>query len=83
MVSSDFTTKIDAIFADVIGINPKNSIKPLIYNETEGWNSVAHMILVAALEEEFSCLLEMDDILSMSSYEATIKIMEKYDRSTD
>ncbi len=41
----------------------------LIYNEFQGWDSVGHMTLIAALEEKFDCMLEMDDILDMSSFE--------------
>ena len=49
----------------------------LIYNEYPGWDSVGHMTLVAALEDKFDCMLEMDDILDMSSYAKVCEIMSR------
>ena len=37
------------------------------------------MTLVAALEEAFDIMMEMDDIIDMSSYEKAIELMKKYD----
>jgi acyl carrier protein len=36
------------------------------------------MTLIAALEVEFDCMLEMDDILAMSSFEKACEIMGKF-----
>jgi acyl carrier protein len=63
------------VFAEVLDL-PKGVDKAaLIYNNYKGWDSVAHMTLVAALESEFDCMLEMDDILAMSSFDKTLEIM--------
>lgn len=70
--------KIDSVFMDVIGVNPDTDKDNLIYNEIEGWDSVAHMTLVAGLEDAFDCMLDMDDILDMSSYDKALEIMAKY-----
>jgi acyl carrier protein len=70
--------KIDAVFKEVLNVDPKGGAITLVYNETEGWNSVGHMMLVAGLEQAFDCMLEMDDILDMSSYEKVVEIMAKY-----
>jgi acyl carrier protein len=70
--------KIDKVFKDVIGADSSVDRKILIYNEVEGWDSVAHMTLVAALEEAFDCMLDMDDILDMSSYDKALEIMAKH-----
>ncbi len=70
--------KVDNVFTDVIGVNPDTDKDKLIYNEIEGWDSVAHMTLVAGLEDAFDCMLDMDDILDMSSYDKAMEIMSKY-----
>ena len=41
-------------------------------------DSVGHMALIAALEDVFDIMLEMDDIIDFGSYETGIKTMEKY-----
>lgn len=70
--------KLDKIFQDVIGVAPDVDRATLIYGETAGWDSVAHMTLVAAIEESFDCMLDMDDILDMSDYNKVVEIMKKY-----
>lgn len=70
--------KIDAVFKEVIGIDSSVDRATLIYSETDGWDSLAHMNLIAGLEEAFDCMLEMDDILDMSCYDKVVEIMAKY-----
>jgi acyl carrier protein len=70
--------KLDKIFKDVIGVDSSVDRAALIYNEIGGWDSVAHMTLVAALEDAFDCMIDMDDILDMSSYDKVTEIMAKY-----
>lgn len=70
--------KIDVVFKQVLKLDPATHRSQLIYNEIEGWDSVAHMTLVAGLEEAFDCMLDMDDILDMSSYDKVVEIMAKY-----
>lgn len=70
--------KVDKVFKDVIGVDPATDADRLVYNEIPGWDSVAHMALVSGLEDEFGCMLDMDDILDMSSYGKALEIMAKY-----
>jgi acyl carrier protein len=70
--------KIDTVFQQAIGVAPSVDRSTLVYNSTPGWDSVAHMALVAGLEEQFDCMLDMDDILDMSSYDKVVEIMAKY-----
>lgn len=65
------------LFIDVFFAPADVDTNELIYNEYTGWDSVGHMTLVAALEGEFDCMLEMDDILGMSSYSKTCEIMSR------
>lgn len=70
--------RIDKVFNEATGIGPEIDRALLVYNEIEGWDSVAHMALVAGLEQAFDCMLDMDDILDMSSYAKAVEIMRKY-----
>ena len=47
-------------------------------NEIEEWDSIGHMTLVAALEEEYKITLETDDIIDFSSFKKGIEILKKY-----
>ena len=70
--------RVNKVFLEVIGIDPTIDSEKLVYSEIPGWDSVAHMALIAALEEEFDCMLDMDDIIDMSNYDKALTIMAKY-----
>ena len=65
------------VFRDVFSVPTNVDTEKLIYNDYPGWDSVGHMTLVAALEEQFDCMLEMEDILDMSSYAKVCEIMSR------
>jgi acyl carrier protein len=70
--------KVDAAFREAFGIDETVDHTTFVYNASAGWDSVGHMALVAALEKQFDCILDMEDILDMSSYEKALQIMAKY-----
>lgn len=72
--------RVSKVFVETLNLDPAQYGGSLIYNEVEGWDSVGHMMLIAALEQEFDCMLEMNDILGMSSYDKAIEIMAGYDK---
>lgn len=51
----------------------------LKYGESEQWDSVGHMTLIAALEDAFDIMVDMDDIIDLSSFEKGKEILRKYD----
>ena len=75
---NDFELKIFSSFEAALKFGPNTSPKELIYNEFPGWDSVAHMIIIAELEEVFDCMMEIDDVLDLSSFEKACEIMKKY-----
>jgi acyl carrier protein len=52
--------------------------KNLEYNSISQWDSVGHMSMIAALEEAFDVVFEMDDIIDFSSYNTGKEILKKY-----
>ncbi len=72
------TEKYSKIFTDLFDITPDQTAG-LKYQGIPAWDSVGHMQLVAALEEAFDIMLETDDIIDLSSYEAGKEILKKYD----
>jgi acyl carrier protein len=82
-LEEDITTntvahRVDKVFMAALSLDPAQNGDSLLYNEVQGWDSVGHMMLVAGLEQEFDCMLEMDDILDMSSYRKAVEIMSRY-----
>lgn len=59
--------KLATAFATALAID-KTSIKDeLEYNSIAEWDSVAHMTLIAELEQVFDVMFDTDEIIDMSS----------------
>ena len=56
----------------------KSILPGLSYQDIPEWDSVGHMNLMNALEEEFNLELDIDDIIDFSSYEKGQEILLKY-----
>ena len=69
--------KLAKVFADTFGISEAET-KGLQYQGIEAWDSVGHMTLVAAIEDEFDIQMDTDDIIEMSSFEKAQEILAKY-----
>lgn len=70
--------KYNAVFKNAFGVNEGDFGKELTYQSIPAWDSVGHMQLIAALEEAFDIMLEMDDIIDLSSFEKGKEILKKY-----
>ena len=64
---------------DSFGIEKDSLNDSLEYNTIPSWDSVGHMGLIAALEDSFEIMLEMDDIVEFSSYTEGKEILAKYE----
>lgn len=71
--------RLVATFASSLNIESSHVVDDLEYNTIPQWDSVAHMVLVAALENEFDVMLDMDDIIEMSSVKIAKEILAKHD----
>ena len=72
------TNKYSEIFQKSLNLTAEKVNKNLKYNEIDEWDSIGHMTLVAALEEEYKITFETDDIIDFSSFEKGIEILKKY-----
>lgn len=70
--------KYDAIFMEVFEIKEDKLNEKLEYQSIDTWDSVGHMSLMAALEDEFDIILEMDDIIDFGTYLTGIETLKKY-----
>ena len=64
-------------FIDTFEIK-ESALDKLKYNEIDEWDSIGHMNLISALEENFKITLETDDIVDFSSYNKGKEILSKY-----
>ena len=77
-MNTEHESKLFEVFKSTLNLADDFDKQELQYNVTQGWDSIAHMSIVAGLEEAFDCMLDTDDILDMSSYSEAVRIMDKY-----
>ena len=68
--------KYKDIFIKSLAMDSKKFSENIKYNEIAEWDSIGHMTLMAALEEEYKITFETDDIIDFSTYKKGIEIMK-------
>lgn len=73
--------KLKEIFTESLEILALQVTDELTYNSIPEWDSIAHMTLIAEIEDQFDIILDTDDVLDMSSFAKAKEILSKYDIS--
>ena len=72
--------KYKKIFLETLSLNDDKLLEEIKYNDIPEWDSIGHMTLMSALEEEFGITLETDDIIDFSSYKKGMELLSsKYE----
>jgi acyl carrier protein len=67
--------KLKSVFVSVFGISPKDINNDTTIENVENWDSLSHMNLIVALEEEFEIDFEEEEFVNMVSYAEIEKII--------
>lgn len=78
MSTSSNEDQVVAVFARTLGIDVGQVTDELRYNTIPQWDSIAHMSVVAALEDAFGIMIDMDDVIDMSSVGKAREILRKH-----
>ncbi len=72
------STELDAAFRNALGLPDEAVVTDAAYGKTEGWDSVAHMQLVAAIETTFDVMLDTEEVIGLSTYDAARQILRDH-----
>ncbi len=75
---SENELKLHRAFTVGLHLPETEIVEGLQYGSTQGWDSVAHVSLVASLDSTFDVMLDIDDILDLSSYGKAREILTKH-----
>lgn len=70
--------KLQQAFAEALAIDVSLITDSLAYNSIPQWDSTAHMLLIAELENSFQLMLDTDDIIDMSSVAKAREILARH-----
>ena len=65
-------------FSRVLGLQAERITDDLRYATIPEWDSIAHMSVFAALEDAFGIMIDLDDVIDMSSVGKAREIIAKY-----
>ena len=71
--------KLVEAFTGALGVNSDVVNDDLEYASINEWDSVAHMALIAELEDSFDIMLDIDEIIDMSSVAKAKEILATHD----
>ncbi len=71
--------KLINAFSQALGIETSQVTDDLEYNSIAQWDSVAHMTLIAKLEQAFDIMLDTEDIIDMSSPAKAREILSRHE----
>lgn len=69
---------VDSIVADILDLEEERINGSLSPEDTEYWDSMNHLRLVTAIEEEYTIRLTMDEVKSIICVNDIYEIVEKY-----
>lgn len=70
--------KYKEIFIKSLNLKNSDFKESIKYNDVPEWDSIGHMNLISALEDEFKISIDTDDVVEFSSFKVGIKILKKY-----
>jgi len=70
--------KLKAAFGEALPLPSSVNYDEIEYGKTDGWDSVAHMALIAQIESAFDIMLDTDDVVGMSSFPKSKEILGRY-----
>jgi acyl carrier protein len=78
MLSVEDEHRYKTVITSTFGLTDEMGFEDLSYQGIKQWDSLGHMALMAALEDEFSIELEIDDIIDFSSVKIGRGILARY-----
>jgi acyl carrier protein len=73
---SESFERVARVFAEVFACEPGALSMETVPEDVPTWDSLGHMSLVGALEDEFGIRFEVDEIMEMVSVGRIIEIIE-------
>lgn len=70
--------RLRKVFRNSLEIPNELPVDDLEYRGSVQWDSLAHMSLVAAIEDEFGVMLDTDEVIDLSSFHRARQILEKH-----
>ena len=75
--------EVTAIFSRELGIKPTQITLKTGYQSEPAWDSLRHLEIIGALEEEFKISISMDDVFRIKTFEDALETVKRYSAKKD
>lgn len=69
--------RLKNVFQEGLGISANTDFDILEYGSSIGWDSVAQLALIAAIEKTFGIMLSADEVISIDSFAKAKQLLAK------
>lgn len=69
--------RLRPVFMDAFGLPVDADVDDMQQHLSEGWDSLGHMTLVVAIEDEFQVELEPDALIELDSFEKAVELLRR------
>ncbi len=73
----DIDLQVKTIFSNLFSIEPSQIHSKLSATDVDKWDSLQHLNLVVAIEEEFGISIDAEQITEMLTYELIISLIKE------
>lgn len=78
MTDNEIIARLNSVFREVFDDPHLSVTRKTTSQDVPGWDSLSHLLLIQAVEDEFDFSFEMKDILSMADVGAMIDIIKEH-----
>lgn len=71
--------KYNNVFITIFKTTESELNENFFAKNVDNWDSITHLSLITALEDEFDIMIDTEDLLELRSYEIGKQILAKYD----
>ncbi len=75
-MNDERTERLAAVFRAALGLGPRCDVHSLTQSSTEKWDSLAHVMLVSAIENEFSVTIGVSESLALNSFTGAQRLLQ-------
>ncbi|RZQ62057.1 acyl carrier protein [Amycolatopsis suaedae] len=80
---AEIAGKLREVFVEALDLDGDVDVENLKYRDIEAWDSVGHMALVAAIEDEFDVQFDTDQVIDMSSFKVAVDMVKELQAAND
>ncbi|MEV8510911.1 acyl carrier protein [Dactylosporangium sp. NPDC051484] len=71
----ELTDQLRKVFVEALELPADVDVENLKYRDIEQWDSLGHMTLVGAIEDEFDVQFDTEQVIDMSSFKVALDML--------